>query len=161
MDALAHLGINAKLLIAQVVNFAILLFVLKRYAYRPILKLLDERSAKIEKGLADAEQAALTLKETSAEEKRILSEARAEVRALMTATEESAKKRDADQLVLTEQKTNQLLEEARLKIEGERRKMLAEAREEVSLIVTLAVEKVLKEKIDVSKDAALIEKMIQ
>ena len=109
MDALAHLGINAKLLIAQVVNFAILLFVLKRYAYRPILKLLDERSAKIEKGLADAEQAALTLKETSAEEKRILSEARAEVRALMTATEESAKKRDADQLVLTEQKGRCLL----------------------------------------------------
>lgn len=50
-------GIDWKLMIAQLINFAIVFFVLKKFAYRPILKLLDERKKKIEDGLTFAEKA--------------------------------------------------------------------------------------------------------
>jgi F-type H+-transporting ATPase subunit b len=43
MDALANIGVDWKLLLAQVVNFGILLWVLKRYAYQPMLKMMDGR----------------------------------------------------------------------------------------------------------------------
>ena len=57
MELLSNLGINGKLLLAQIVNFFILLYILKRFAYKPILKVLDDRKEKIEKGLRDAENA--------------------------------------------------------------------------------------------------------
>ena len=61
MDALANLGIDIKLLTAQVINFALLLLILRRFAYQPMLQLMDERSARIEQGLKDAEAAAKKL----------------------------------------------------------------------------------------------------
>jgi F-type H+-transporting ATPase subunit b len=84
MEALANLGIDWKLLVAQVVNFAVVLLVLKRFAYQPMLKLLDERTAKIEKGLADAENAGKKLSEIEIQEKAILMEARTEAKRILT-----------------------------------------------------------------------------
>lgn len=50
-------GIDWKLMIAQLINFAIVFFVLKKFAYKPILKMLDDRKQKIEEGLSFAEKA--------------------------------------------------------------------------------------------------------
>jgi len=50
-------GIDWKLLLAQLINFAVVFFVLRAFAYKPILKLLDERKKKIEEGLTFAEKA--------------------------------------------------------------------------------------------------------
>ena len=47
--------IDWKLLIAQAVNFAIVVFALYKFAYKPLLKTMNERTAKIEQGLKDAE----------------------------------------------------------------------------------------------------------
>ena len=53
MDVFAKLGIDWKLLIAQAVNFGILFLVLRRFAYKPMLDFLENRSAQIDKGLKD------------------------------------------------------------------------------------------------------------
>lgn len=50
-------GIDWKLMIAQLINFAVILFVLRAFVYKPILKLLDERKKRIEDGLTFAEKA--------------------------------------------------------------------------------------------------------
>ena len=50
MELLGNLGINGKLFMAQLINFAILFFILRKFAYQPILKVLDERKDKIDKG---------------------------------------------------------------------------------------------------------------
>lgn len=55
MEILNQFGINPLLLVAQIVNFAILLFILKRFLYRPILKVLEERKKKIADSLKNAE----------------------------------------------------------------------------------------------------------
>src|SRR3989338_4953323 len=130
MEALANLGIDWKLFLAQAVNFLILLFILRRYAYRPMLEFLEKRSDRIEKGLKDA---------------------RHEAKALIEAAEISAKKRDAERLAETELKTKRFLEEARTKIEDEKKKSIAEVKQEIAEVVTVAVEKVLREKMDTTK----------
>ena len=58
-----QLGINWKLFLSQTVNFFILLFVLRAFAYKPILEIIKKRKEKIEEGLAKAEEASVRLKE--------------------------------------------------------------------------------------------------
>ncbi len=160
MEALAHLGIDGKLLLAQVVNFVIVLLVLKRFAYQPMLKLLDERSAKIERGLADAEAAQTKLAEIETREKTVLAEARAEAKKILMDTEVAAKKRDAAKVSETEAHVAKLLAEAEVKIQEDRAKMIEDAKRELSETVMLAVEKVLRGKMDAATDRALIEKVL-
>ncbi|MFZ1720533.1 MAG: F0F1 ATP synthase subunit B [Candidatus Moraniibacteriota bacterium] len=146
MDALSNIGVDWKLLLAQVVNFGILLFILKRYAYQPMLKMMDERTAKIEKGLLDAEAAQVKLREMEEKERAVLAEARAEAKKILTETEESAKKRDALKVAETEERVKKLLADAEVKISDDRAKMLADAKGELAETVLLAVEKILREK---------------
>lgn len=146
---------------AQGVNFLVLLFVLRRYAYRPMLEFLEKRSQRIEQGLKDAEAAQVKLAEMEASEKKILASARDEARVIINTAEASAKQRDALRLMETEAKVKHSLDEAMVKIEEEKKKMLLEVRQEISAVALLAVEKILKEKVDAEKDAQLIEKMLK
>lgn len=146
MEALANLGIDWKLLLAQVVNFAILLLVLKRYAYKPMLQMLDERTVKIERGLQDAEAASVKLREMEEKEKAILSEARAEAKKIIAETDEAAKKRDAMKTAETEERVKKLLADAEVKMNDDRTKMLSDAKSELAETVVMAVEKILKER---------------
>ncbi len=146
MEALSNIGVDWKLLLAQVVNFGILLFILKRYAYQPMLRLMDERTTKIERGLADAEAAQVKLREMEEKEKAVLTEARAEAKKIIAETDEAAKKRDALKITETEERVKKLLADAEVKISDDRSKMLAEAKGELAETVMMAVEKILREK---------------
>lgn len=159
MEVLAKLGVDWKLLLAQAVNFAVLFWVLRRFAYQPMLDFLEKRTVKIEQGLKDAEAATAKLSEMETKEKAVLSEARAEAKNIIALAETSAKKRDAEHTLATEAKVKQLLEEAQMKIAEEKDKVMAGAKEEIGELVMLSVEKILREKIDVTKDKEMMEKI--
>lgn len=161
MEALSKLGIDWKLLLAQAVNFLLLLYILKRFAYRPILKLLDERSKKIEKGLADAEAAEKRLSASLEEEKKVLSQAREEAKKIVALAETSAKKRDADMLEVTKGKIDKMIAEADAHLQDEKNKLLREAQSEIADLVVLGVEKVLREKVNEKTDRAFIDKSLR
>ena len=61
MEILDSFGFDPVFFTAQIINFLILAFVFKKFLYKPVLKILSERSRKIAKGLADAENAKLAL----------------------------------------------------------------------------------------------------
>ena len=75
MNLIDALGLDIKILIAQFVNFGILLFVLGWFFYKPILKFLDERSEKIKSGVLKFEEAERKLITIEAKEKKILAKA--------------------------------------------------------------------------------------
>src|SRR5262245_13672557 len=75
---LGALGVEWNLFVAQLVNFAIVFFVMWKYVYTPLMKTLDERTARIEKGLKDAEAAAGARKDADAERDRAILAARQE-----------------------------------------------------------------------------------
>ena len=77
-ELLSKLGIDWKLLIAQIINFLVLLFVLWKFAYGPILAILDKRTKKIEQGLKDAEASRKKLADSEERQKEILKMARTE-----------------------------------------------------------------------------------
>ncbi len=159
MEVLAKLGVDGKLLLAQAINFAVLFWVLRRFAYQPMLDFLEKRTERIEKGLQDAEAATAKLGEMEAKEKALLSEARTEAKNIIVAAEVAAKKRDAEHMLLTEARVQKLLEEAQAKIAEEKDRALTEAKSEIGELVVLSVEKILREKIDVVKDKELLEKL--
>lgn len=161
MEALANLGIDGKLFLAQAVNFLILLFVLRRFAYKPMLEFLEKRTERIEQGLQDAEAAKVKLSEVEKESKEALDAARAEARSLVAAAEESAKKRDQERLAETEARVKKLLSDAETKISEDRAKMLDQAKGELAETVVLAIEKILGEKIDAAKEKELIAKNLE
>ncbi len=159
MDVFAKLGIDWKLLIAQAVNFGILFWVLRHFAYRPMLTFLEERTKRIEKGLADAEASQKKLIALEEQEKQILTSARSEAKAMIASAEDLAKKRDRERMKETEERMKQYIEDARIKIEEEKRKILSEAKAEIADLVIFSLEKILKEKIDSDKDKEFIAKM--
>lgn len=75
MEILNQFGVNPILLAAQVVNFLILLFILKRFLYKPLLKVLDQRKQKIEESLKNAEEIERRLQETNEEIEKTLARA--------------------------------------------------------------------------------------
>jgi len=157
MELLGNLGINGKLFIAQLINFAILFFVLKKFAFKPLLKVLDERKNKIEKGLKDAEKAGEKLEKISAKEKNVLDKANKKATKILLEAEEKAENNRAEAVKKTEEEIEELMKKAERKIQEKKEQMLQDLKKDVAGLVVQATEKVLDEKIDSSKDRELIE----
>ena len=161
MELLNSLGIDWKLLIAQIVNFLILLLVLYKFAYGPVLKMLNERTKKIEKGIQDAEASGKKLEEIAAREKGVLDEARHQAQEMVKRAEDAAVLQ-AEEIVLdAKEQTEKMVEAARVQIEQEKNKILAEAKTEIAGLVMMATEKIIGEKLDGEKDKELIREAIK
>lgn len=153
--------IDWKLMAAQLVNFGIVLFVLYRFAYGPILKTLNDRTAKIDKGLKDAEEAGKKMVEMSEKEKEVLNEARKEAQAIISRSEEQAKKNKEEIMAEAKTQAEKAVAEAQKKIEEEKNKMMAEVKGEIAGLVMSATEKLIGEKMDSQKDGEIIAKVIK
>lgn len=153
--------IDFKLMLAQIVNFSIVLFVLYKFAYGPILANLNSRTSKIEKGIKDAEEAQSKLAAMEKQEKEVLRQAKEEGQKIIFQAEAVAKKSKEEIAAEAKAQAEKIITEATAKIAEEKGKMLSEVKAELSSLVILATEKILNEKIDTQKDQELIKKAIQ
>ncbi|EKD23625.1 MAG: ATP synthase F0 B subunit [uncultured bacterium] len=152
--------IDWKLIIAQLINFAIVLFVLKRYAYGPVLKMMTERSDKIEKGIKDAEHAHKRLAEITEKEKEVLVEAKKQAGEIIAHAEAAAIKNKEIIVAESKKQAEKILADATKKMEMEKNQMMQEIRTQVTDLVVAATGKVIDEKMDSEKDRAIINKAI-
>jgi F-type H+-transporting ATPase subunit b len=153
--------IDWKLVVAQLVNFGIVLFVLYKFAYGPILKTLNERTKKIDKGLKDAEEASKKMVEMGEKEKEVLVEARKAAQDILAKSEEQAKRNKDEIMLEAKAQAEKAIKDAQKKIEDEKNKMMAEVKGEIAGLVIRATEKLIGEKMDSQKDAELIAKVIE
>ncbi|HBO16715.1 MAG: ATP synthase subunit b [Candidatus Moranbacteria bacterium GW2011_GWE2_35_2-] len=160
MELLSNLGINSKLVLAQIINFFVLLYILKKFVYKPILKILEERSDKIEKGLKDAEESSKKLKEIEEKEKKVLTIAKKEAQGIIASAEQSAKAVKKEIEDDAKNRVEKILQDANKKLEEERMKMISEVKTEMANLVVLATEKIINEKLSEEKDKKLVEKII-
>ena len=153
--------IDIKLLIAQLVNFAIVVWVLYKFAYGPILKTLNERTDKIDKGLKDAEASQKKMTEITEQEKKVLAEARQEAQKIITQAEANARKSKDEIAADAKRQSEKILQDAEKKIEEDKNKMIAEVKKEIAGLVVAATEKMIGEKMDGKKDEELVSKILQ
>ncbi|HBI17589.1 MAG TPA: ATP synthase F0 subunit B [Candidatus Moranbacteria bacterium] len=161
MELLQNLGINGKLVLAQIVNFFILFYVLKKFAYGPVLKMLDDRSKKIEKGMKDAEASSKKLVEIEEKEKEVLTNAKKEAQEIIKKAEEQGMKNKEAIMVEAKEQADVMLKKAQEKIEEEKNKVMAEVKNEVAGLVMLATEKIVGEKMNSENDKKIIEEIIK
>ncbi len=155
----AQLGIDWKLLLSQAVNFFILLFVLQRFVYKPLMVVVKKRNEKIKEGLQKAAEADVRLKEVDEIAKKHLQKADQQSIAIIKATEDRAKKLEESLVKKAEEKQQQLVAQAQAQYvkqqEESRNKVLAEASALVKRLIVKTVQ--LKPE---AIDEALIDKAV-
>jgi F-type H+-transporting ATPase subunit b len=161
MELLSKIGIDWKLLAAQIINFLVLLFVLYKFAYGPILKMLDDRTKKIEKGLKDSEEAQKKLVEIEAKEKAVLVAAREEAQKIIQKSETTAVQNAKEIEISAKEQSAKILTEAKKQIEQEKNKVMQEVKSEIAGLVMQATEKIIDEKMTSEKDKEMINKAIK
>jgi F-type H+-transporting ATPase subunit b len=151
-------GINAKLILIQIVNFGVLLFLLRRFLYRPVIRIMNERQEKIEKGLEDAKSAAGELSEASAKREEILIQTKKESKEMLdNALLSAGKIKDSIQKE-AEEKAKEILRYAAEQAGEEKKKMMADVKEEVFALAVEITEKILGEQVIELRDKKYIER---
>lgn len=156
MELLTKLGIDWKLLLAQIINFLVLLFVLHRFLYKPVIKMLEDREQKIEKSLKQTEEIEKNLFASEAEKMKIISEARNEAGKIILESKEMSEKIREDLANRAKLEAAAILEEGKKMLAQDKEAMFKELKSEVADIVKSAAEKLLREKLDSEKDRKLI-----
>lgn len=144
MELIAKLGIDWKLLLAQVVNFGIVLAVLTFFVYRPLLNLLDARSERIRKAMEDAKRVEHQKKEREALRQDALKKIDQECGAFLEHARQEAERMRADLLAAAKRETEELLKKGRQQLIEERAKVFGEVRSTVVAAVVRASEKILE-----------------
>ncbi len=153
--------LDLKLFIAQVINFAIVLAVLYYFAFKPISKVMAERSQKIEKSLSDAKEIEAKLGETETEKKSIIAEAKKAATEILEIANSQGEERQKQMIAKTRDDISQIISVEKEKIQLEKAETLKALKAETAELVVLTVEKLLKEKMDSSKDQELIKNLVK
>lgn len=161
MEMLAKLGIDWKLLIAQLVNFAILLAILYKFVYKPLLAFLEKREAMIAKSVEDAQAIERRLKETEKASAEALVQARIEASKVLEEAEKVAEERRRQAIEKTKGDVAQIVEQTRAMLKGEKETMIQEAKAEIAHIVVLATERVLPDVAHEKVSDALAQKTLE
>lgn len=155
------LGIQPLGLIAQVVNFLILFFLLSKFLYQPILKMLDERKRKIkeslEKGKKIEEEMAQLEAMRSAKKEEAEKEAQEIIRKAKEAAEEEKRKATEEARKTIQEARNK----ARKEFEKEKERLLTRFREQAAELVLLTTKQVLGASLDKTKRSRLTKNVLE
>lgn len=161
MEALDSLGIDWKLFIAQVVNFLILLFILSKLLYKPLLKLFDERSKKIEQGLKDAEISSKNLEQAEKEAEKIRQNAYKEANELLANSKKEAEEQTKAIIADAHKEAEKIIKRGSEEVINMKNNLVKETRAQISDLLTLSLDKITSKKLDVKTRDKLTKEAIK
>ncbi len=162
MDALiSTFHLDIKLLLAQVLNFAIVFLILYFLVFRPLFKVMGDRSRTIQKGLDDAAEMEHRLEAAKAEQAEMIKEAKNEAAALLEEANRQAEARKADFISKAKEEVGMLINREKAKMQADKAETLREIRSEVAEMIKDGWEKILGEKMDKTLDEKLITKALK
>jgi F-type H+-transporting ATPase subunit b len=161
MGGIGELGISLPTLITQVVTFIILLVVLRFVAYKPIMRMLDERSKRVKESMEQAEaikkQSASTQEEIKKQLEQASREGQERIARALRAGEDVKQKAQED----AKKEAENLITRARSEIRRERDEAIGEVRREFADLTVLAAGKVIEKSLDKEEHRELIEKVLE
>ncbi len=161
MEGLGSLGINLSTLIAQIINFVILFGLLYLVAYKPFMRMIDERSGKIKDSMAHTEYVREQTAKTEQEIARRMSEAGKEGQKIIAQANELGKQLRLKMQQEAEQEVGALIAKAQLEIQRERDEVAEELRQEFADLAVLAAGKLIDRSLDKKSHRQLIEKVLE
>jgi len=135
-------GFNTSLFISQVISFCIVAFLLQRFAYKPILKVLEERRQRIAEGLANAEKIKQELASAQAKAQEMLNQAGVQGAKMIEEARAAAARVQEVETQKAIATANDIVAKARQASEAELARMKAELRREVGRLVVATTAKV-------------------
>ena len=150
-------GVDLPKLAFQIVNFLLLLYLLNRFLFKRVFALLDERGAKIAKGLEDAESAARDRELARAEREAAVDEARKEAAAMIARATKIAEDSRVEIVAQAKAEAEKVTERAREEIVAEKDKAMAELRAHVAELALDAAAKLVQAQMDGPTQRRLVE----
>lgn len=147
-ELFAKLGIDWKLLIANAVTFAIVLWLLRKFAYRPLMNVMDKRRLTIDQGLSDAKKAEDELKSLQVEKAKVLAEAKHESQQMLQEAIRVADARRQELMTKAETDVQVMMAKAKKQMAAEKEQVMDEAKAELADLVVAATKKVVASQLD-------------
>ncbi len=161
MSELIHsLGISWPVMVAQVVNFAILLFVLGKFVYAPVMKMLDERREGVKLALEREEHTVKKLAAAETEKEEILKTARVDSQKILDAAKQDG---EAVKKKLIEEARGEIARqksEATARLASEKVQLLREVKRELGTVVVEAIERTLGDVLDAHTQGKMAEQAL-
>jgi len=158
---LSNLGFDWQIAFANLINFLIILWLLKRYAFTPIKNTLETRKKVIEDGLDNATKAASELQMAEQTRDKTLLKARTEANAIINQAHKQAESMIASAKISIDSKTKEIIDNAKNIIKEEKQIAINEIREEIVDLVIKTSKNFLTEKANNKQNADLINKLLK
>jgi len=160
-SGLGALGVDWKALIIQLITFVLALWVLKRYAFKPIGKVLHERRELIESGVKIGEDMHKEKIKLEAKVASTLSEARQQADNVLAAAQDAARDAARESETKAREKADAILAEAKQRTVQDVARARKQLERELVGLISDATEAIIEEKVDAKKDATLIDKALK
>jgi len=161
LEGISELGINIPSLLAQLVNFALFLGLMYLVAYKPIMKMLDERSRKVKESMEQTEQIKKQAQQAEEAFKAKIEEASQQGQMIIdraTRTSEEIRQKARQE---AKEEAETLLARARAEIKHERDEIIRELRREYADLTIMAAEKVIERSLDKKAHQHIIDKVLE
>lgn len=158
---LGALGLSASAFVIQLITFVIALLVLRKWAFKPIMKILNERRAAIEKGVTLGEQMEKEKNELEAKVGQTLTETRAQADKIIAEANATARQMVHEAEELARNKADTLLKEAEARGVQETKRAWRKLEGQLADLVSDATAAVVGEKVDSTKDSELINRALK
>lgn len=155
------IGVEPVALLTQILNFLLMVFILSKILYKPILKMLDERKKKIEEGLKYTDKMQLEMEKLEKMKAEILDKAHEEAKKIVEEGKKAGKNLEADIIRQAHEEAKHVIESGKKEVNSEKAKMLKTLhRETIDISVTM-VEKILKEVLSPEDQKSIIDKKLK
>ena len=161
MDQLGELGINLPQLIAQLINFGILFGLLRLLAYKPIMRMLDERSNRIKESMEQTEHIKQKATDAEVEFKKQVAAASRQGQEIIERASKTAEEIKQQARQDAQSEVGQMLSRARAEIRHERDEIVDELRSEFADITVMAAGQVIERSLDQKAHKDLIDKVLE
>jgi F-type H+-transporting ATPase subunit b len=160
-SGIGALGLDGKAFIIQLITFVLAFLVLQRWAFKPIIRIMEQRRKTIEEGVSLGEEMRKERTELDAKVSEELKEARKQADGIVTEAQETARELTREAEVKARKKADLIVDEAKARTDQDVARARKQLESEVINLISDATEAIIGEKIDASKDSALIEKAIK
>ena len=160
IQTLDIITINIWSILISLANLVLLFFILKRFLYKPMKKVLEERRLAVDKQYEDADKAKLLAEESKEAWEKKLETANAEANAIITTAEQKAQNRSDVILIQANEKAESIIKRAESDAELERKKAETDIKKEIAEVSAALAEKMLEREINIDDHRNLIETFI-
>jgi len=160
-SGLGALGVDGTAFVVQLITFVLAFLILKRFAFKPILKVMHERRETIENGVKLGEQMKREEAKLAAKVDETLHEARKEADSIIATAQDSGREAVREAEEKARLKAEGIVKEAESRIVQETARARKQLEQEVVGLISDATEAIIDEKVDAKKDAALIERALR